>query len=63
MKYLLPILLFMGCGVPEKIEVEHTVNVQMLEPYLFAYCETQHADPAAIQSCVTYHLGKLLSSL
>ena len=69
MRYLPVIILILmliftnGCGplVPEKVEVEHSVKVQNLEPYVRAYCEDN--EPTNVEGCISSTLGELIHKL
>lgn len=66
MKYFMILFLFSSCGkqiVPDKVSVEHTVNIKSVEPYITAYCETLYSDPQQVTECTKSEIGKLISKV
>lgn len=68
MKYLIFLVILSSCGkplvqVPEKVTVEHTVNISSVEPYIKAFCETQFSEPSDVNNCVNLEIGKLINKL
>jgi hypothetical protein len=68
MKYAIVALIALsGCGVEvtglRDVKVTHEVSVDSVKPYIIAYCSMGSTDPAQIEACVNYEIGKLISKI
>jgi len=52
-----------SCGqvVPDKVVVEHTINIDVITPYIEAYCK--ETAPDTFKQCFDFTIGKLLEKL